>query len=689
MSSLHTENILRISLIALLFLAGIANPAVSQFHDADWLERGLLAEFRGEPEQALQIWARAREELEEPDARIGFEFIRLVTEREMETWYEQATEMYYWAISEPFAGINRAAIRQEMERLRPIVGSGIYRQWSEWFEARNRRLATDIRGFWTQMDPTPGSELNERLIEHWLRIAFARTHFDRNRRTIYGTDDRALVYIRYGFPDSRRSGVLSIDNQNMGRWISQQFETAELPADQNGQDPSFSFDLEPADRRDMFRQLEEYVFQFHQFPEYEVWTYRDSEETGRGSLIFIFGTAPGSGEFRRHSSVDDLIPDRAFLSDRRSLNLRSEFVRQGLTPALVLQMLYYERLMDVDEYFSSRLNVIRESFIDQGPLSRRSLDLALRSENRDILALRESDTPREHSTYSRMIPAIPVELHQYRLLDEMDRPKLITFLESRPGNALSQDLHSDPAREQADLSTETAGDYRLSHQLLVYDDEWNRELFFDHSPTLRFDSSDPYSTIIQSVYISEHDRQSFQSASARLIHTGPEEERERYTLLFPRELRGLGTLKNQQPPPLIAEEGRLEMADLILGFRDEELPDDYPFPFRVVNDQMIPAEESLVLHFEVYNLAPSEETGFTRFDLTYRIYPVLEDGTVLTEEEEFYLTIRFEDDQTRVIEELEILTFDLSNGLYELQVFIQDMVSGQERRRDIRFEVTD
>jgi hypothetical protein len=117
------------------------------------------------------------------------------------------------------------------------------------------------------------------------------------------------------------------------------------------------------------------------------------------------------------------------------------------------------------------------------------------------------------------------------------------------------------------------------------------------------------------------------------------------------------------------------------------LPDDYPFQFRVANDQTIPADESLILHFEVYNLE-HRSNGFTHFELTYRIFPVLEDGTLDRDEEQFYLTINFEDDRSRVIEDLEIQTTSLDSGLYELQVYITDMVNNQERNRNIRFEVT-
>jgi GWxTD domain-containing protein len=369
---------INISLWLFFILSPIAVDA--QYHDADWLEQGLLAEFRGDYEQALSIWSDAREELEEPDSRIGFEFIRLVTEHDMSDYYETASDMYYWAVSSPFTDFNRAAVRQEIERLRPITGDGIYRQWLNWFEERDQRLGSDMRGFWIQMDPTPGIKVNERLIEHWQRIAYARTIFVKNNNTIYRTDDRALTYIRYGEPDKRKAGVLTLDQQNLGRWLAQQFETAQI-VDDHDEDQLTRLEIDDLSEDDTgsYRQLEDYVFQFHEYPEYEVWIYSPLTEEETQPLIYIFGTDVRTGEFTKQNSIDDFIPQRAYLSDRRSQSRQTEFVRQGLTPALALQMLYYEQLTEIDPYFQDRLNIIRESFIDQGPLAYASLDLALKT----------------------------------------------------------------------------------------------------------------------------------------------------------------------------------------------------------------------------------------------------------------------------------------------------------------------
>lgn len=60
-----------------------------------------------------------------------------------------------------------------------------------------------FKKFWTHRDPTPGTDLNERLIEHFRRVDFARLSFRYTAPPYY--DDRGRIYIKYGQPDERFS----------------------------------------------------------------------------------------------------------------------------------------------------------------------------------------------------------------------------------------------------------------------------------------------------------------------------------------------------------------------------------------------------------------------------------------------------------------------------------------------------
>ncbi|MBM3261953.1 MAG: GWxTD domain-containing protein [candidate division Zixibacteria bacterium] len=56
------------------------------------------------------------------------------------------------------------------------------------------------RVFWAARDPNPATEVNERLVEHYRRVTFARTQFFRGQ---FPWDRRGEIYVRYGEPDDR------------------------------------------------------------------------------------------------------------------------------------------------------------------------------------------------------------------------------------------------------------------------------------------------------------------------------------------------------------------------------------------------------------------------------------------------------------------------------------------------------
>ncbi len=61
------------------------------------------------------------------------------------------------------------------------------------------------RSFWNERDSNPATIENERLVEHYRRVMYARIHFSEKR---YPYDRRGEIYVRYGSPDDRRRFVV-------------------------------------------------------------------------------------------------------------------------------------------------------------------------------------------------------------------------------------------------------------------------------------------------------------------------------------------------------------------------------------------------------------------------------------------------------------------------------------------------
>lgn len=680
-----------LSLLLFFSLLVLSQQSLAQLQSP--YQQGLEQLYRGHVDEALSIWESNYEEYDRVDARIGFEYIRIITEREFDDRFETATEMYYQALMKGSGVNSRIAIRQEIERMKAIVGDGIYRQWTEWWEADNRKLQPDMRGYWIQLDPTPSRTVNERLIEHWQRIAEARKRYTKNSSTIYGTDDRALLYVRYGEPDRTQSGILTLQDMNVKPWLERQLIQ---------RDDRMREDLEMSQVYDgdmplpysamQVETLEFVMYENHRYPEYEIWFYDDIATEGEEPVPFIFGTNIRNGQFELRTSVDDFIPELAFNTDAFREREMSNFTRAGITPALMLQLLYYEQLSAIDPFFEGRLNKLRDRVLEQGRDAFTGLDLDFRKESAELIRQRTLMAPQQISTIESRIPTIPVNVYQYRFLDENQNPYLVTFLESEPRDAFLIDfsrnrpegIYLDDIRH-AESVTEMAPNYALEHSLQKYDSDWNIESKDTDQPSFDL-QRDEFKPGALSVFRSTHQHRGQRSVSAELQNHDEDSKSLALDTPYPKSTRGLGSIHYREPEPLQSHPDSLQLADIVLGY---ELHDDrvgQMFPFTVANNQTIPWQETLVLHFEVYNLEV-QPNGFSRFELTYRILPVDDSGEVLTDQTEFILTLNFTSEENRLIEDLEIETADLSPGLYDLRLQITDVHTQQAKDRVTRFEV--
>lgn len=81
---------------------------------------------------------------------------------------------------------------KEISRIASAADIRIYNQ------APEGEQAAVLDRFWDRVDPSPLTRANERLIEHYRRVAYARVNFGQGR---FPWDDRGEVYVRFGPPD--------------------------------------------------------------------------------------------------------------------------------------------------------------------------------------------------------------------------------------------------------------------------------------------------------------------------------------------------------------------------------------------------------------------------------------------------------------------------------------------------------
>ncbi len=68
------------------------------------------------------------------------------------------------------------------------------------------------RRFWASRDPKPATVVNERLVEHYRRVMYAREHFSNGQQP---WDRRGDIYIRYGTPDDQQRFIMQTGENPM------------------------------------------------------------------------------------------------------------------------------------------------------------------------------------------------------------------------------------------------------------------------------------------------------------------------------------------------------------------------------------------------------------------------------------------------------------------------------------------
>ena len=687
-------NLFRYSFIVVsVVVSWLSGAEILQAQTASAYQQGMEQLYRGDVNEALAFWEANYAEHTRVDARIGFEYMRIVTERNFDERFETATEMYYQALLNGTGANSRIAVRQEIERLKPIVGDGMYRQWTDWWDKEKTELRSDIRGYWIRLDPTPSRSVNERLIEHWQRIAQVRSRYTKNSSTIYGTDERALVYMRYGAPDRVQSGLLTLQDMNIKPWLERQIVRRQGSMSDDIADGEYNEDQLPQIQQ---QTLEFILYENHRYPEYEIWFYDNITVNGESSAPFIFGTNIRNDQFEMLSSIEEFIPERAYSTQPFEELDMVQFTRAGMTPALILQMLYYEQLSNIDPFFEQRLNTLRDRVLEQERVVYSGMDVEFRKESVELINQQALRAPQQLSTLESKIPSVPVDVYQYRFLDQSQTPMLVTFIESDPREAFMIDFtrnRNDTVSlnmiQRSDNIPDILPQYQLQHSLQTYNDNWELTERKTVEPEFSIQRN-PFRAGASSFFQSEHTGRSQRSASSEIKNTDESTEGPAFDTPYPESTRGLGSVHFREPVPLSPNPDSLQAADLVLGYGigTEEISEEMLFPFYVANNQTIPWQETLALHFEVYNLEV-QPNGFSRFELTYRILPVDESGRVLTNQSEFILTLNFTSEENRLVENLEIETADLMPGLYELRVQISDVNTSQQVDRNTRFEVLD
>ncbi|MFC1563389.1 GWxTD domain-containing protein [candidate division KSB1 bacterium] len=620
-------------LITILILSFLTPVLYSQDY-YNYYDEGVALLKGGDWIKAINKWMAGKTMLMaegKADPRLGLAFIELITKRELEHFYAQASDMYMWGFSTEEYDRFGDVILQEGNRILPLVRDADNEEWKEAIKKDVSKVPFLIKKFWLGKDPTPTTTANERLLEHWKRIAFARDNYIRGDTTPYGTDDRGLIYVKYGEPQRTTSMLLGNNDAELAFWVT------------------------AADRRRDINSL------FNTYPEVEIWIYGNLDLYQ--PVLYIFGRATGM-PFHLYHGIEEFIPSKAY-NNRFVMSFGGRYI----APGTFIQLMLYDDLRLVDYKFESRYNEIATIVGSPQMLNVNVLrGLRDRFKAEDASDPIKKFAPKEKSEYEFMINEVKMNNTIVRLLDENNVPKLAVLAISYP-KYMSEDA-------------------KLTHTLIIRDNELNEITRFTDVPSDQTDNTSVF-------YLEHSDPDYNYTIGSMVPPPPPVPQDTVIANQVPRaRYPSIGKETFENIVPLNINEEKLEASDLVYGVELPQTESAVDFPFPVLPTKQISKGDPLVVYFELYHLY-LDNNSKSSYEIKFKVKEIEKDDkslldrfkpgfgskTVMSQDSKFDAASR------TVKDRIAFNISELEAGRYEFSIEVKDLVSKEKVERKGEFRV--
>lgn len=612
----------------------------------------------GDWQEALRIWMTAITDTNfvNPDPRLGIKFIELITDKELSAMYKSASLLYLWGMTATELNPYHSEMELEVERIKPLLTEDRYRDWRNKLRAGDASLYADIRAFWLAMDPTPMQQPNERLLEHWERIAYSRKHFTKNFSSAYGTDDRGLIYVRYGMPDRQHGGFLMPEDTEVRSKLVEL--NAMTPAvRQQGLETVFA------------QQQGNAIRSMFQPSEYEVWIYNLIDRKGTGT--FIFGTPGDGGRYGLRRSMDEFIPRNAF---RTPIQSPGNDNYNQMVAGNLIELGIYRELAAVDPYFANTFVDLERNWSQytSGAVNAESYkSMSMNTTAANQLRNNQNLLAQSRSDFEKKYVPLDNSINIYRVLNN-NEPAYIIVNKTDPSLATAVD-----ARQMS--NAETSRSYALRDAIAVFDENWKVISYSEESPTLRLESSTMTVSSENSTFLVPHDLNTVKNIrfSSELYRLGTQQ-------MFRSDenavVIGASNIELNLPEPL--RPNTFEVSDIMLVDPIIESPSSRS-EYLILPGNKIRPRGSLGMYFEVYNV-PETVEGFR--DYTVR-YTITEPSRLRRNgRQRVQISANFRADGQTGSEMLEIDTSKLKSGTYNCRLDFET-ATGDKLVREFTFTV--
>jgi len=678
----------------LLLSLAVSLPVRAEFHanNNDLFQKGLTEKEAGNFEEAALIWIRHAENSEVPDYRVAHELIKLVTGHRLTQFYEKSSEIYFHGLTTTVIDKEeQSLLYDELFCIDGMLGQRETRRLKRMIDDKDPAFLSFLEDFWRDRSLTFSDNYNERLLEHWERVNYSLEHFNTSPRALF--DDRGKIYIRFGEPFRKRSGIFMY-NPGFANYV-----LAARMDDGRGGGDVFENEVQTTTFLNTLYMVREY----HQYPSFEVWVYNNLAESP-DNIIYLFGNSYGGSEMRFKQSVDDFVPSAAYSNTQRnnplSMSILSSAGGDGVSdveaemgggvsvnletvsPALVLQFMYYRQLASLDDYFSSRYTEMMDRYMNTSFRLSRSTAREFQHTNASRLLITNRLAPDEKTSNTNAVFDIRPGLFPYRFYDENLKPYLKVYFDEDIEEAISY----KELRNRNDVNDIRFEDYELNRTIKLFSG-MNEEVkrITSRSPIVH-NTENPLRDRMVEIPVN-------QKFNKILVHselydkTANIKEAISENSTFRESLIGIGATEAAVQPH--EEEGQLFASDIIIGYT---LEDDNEKGGRLVitHNRAIPENSIMSFYYEAYNIPINEERLYS-YSLTYKITRQRSGlGRIFRFGKSTYSSMSIENthDSPHFSQLLEIVSDDLNPGSYTLElVFTADHAPDAYFIREIDFTV--
>ncbi len=610
-------------------------------------EKGITEIRDGNWKQALILWSDylehdSKEKKSSPE--MAFKYIETVTKHHYYQDYPKASTYYLKTFEYASWDNQPGALINEIERIMPIVPRKLEKIWNDKIQEKDPSLFKEVAYFWDIMDPILSTAENERLLEHWERIDYARENYTRTHSTIYGTDDRGLIYVKYGVPQQKTEAKIMYQNTTN--------PVTGLPVTVGN-----GMVIQPHIPIIMQVEMWEYTFSNRSEPSY-----------------YIFGRDKNTGPFGLQPGILNMIPSMGYTLPSAGLDRQggSLMVKYGMLSQLIGSSGYFENL-----YMNLTSDIIMNS--NQGTMNAavfQAPNVLQKFEDKEIRESHKRDRQSPSST-TGLVTAnniIPVQFKIYRLLNKHNQT---TYVLSAISNL--KKFHKRLAKQSR--KNGTAIQLGLSSSLTMYNVAGKKKIF--RAPL----------QILPDTHVEEPEIIMFKT------------NRETQSLFFGMDLRNLSKYEILQSdkivldaplvgssgpirflvPPELSEQDmpKFTVSDILIG-REQELNEKSEMPFNPVANPVFLENEEVIVYFEAYHLPKSEYSVEYRFEKYQGNAP---DSKLRPYKAKAAVTVQYKDVRETDKEWFRMRLDDMPPGWYDMVMTLNSHSNAPKIERRFRMKI--